>query len=245
MNIIELEETNSTNSYLTDHADTLPADTVVVTHTQTAGRGQRGNTWESEPGKNLTFSILLHPDAVKAHEQFLISRAVSVGIAQSLARFVHGSEEVSIKWPNDIYVESQKIAGILIENSLMGDRITRSIVGIGLNVNQLRFTSDAPNPVSIIHLCGEETPLRPLLEEVVGSILTQIKMLGSAEGREKVCRAYNAMLWRREGFYPYVTAEGEPFEGELVSIGPDGMLTLRDTAGNLRRFAFKEVHFVI
>lgn len=245
MNIIELEETASTNSYLAQHADELPTDSVVVTRTQSAGRGQRGNSWEAEPGKNLTFSILLRPDFIEASEQFLISRAVSVGIAKTVSRFAKGSEEICIKWPNDIYAGSQKIAGILIENVLTGKSITRSIVGIGLNVNQLQFASDAPNPVSIIHLCGEETPLRPLLEEVVEAILKNVDMLKTSEGRREVSEAYDSMLWRREGFHPYVTAEGEPFSAELVDIAPDGIMTLRDTDGKLRQFAFKEVHFVI
>lgn len=245
MRIIELAETPSTNSYLAQHADELPDDTVVVAHTQTAGRGQRGNSWEAEPGKNLTFSLLLRPGFVKAAEQFLISRAVSVGIAKTIQRFARGSEEVCIKWPNDIYVESQKIAGILIENSLMGSTIARSIVGIGLNVNQLQFMSDAPNPVSIIHLCGEETPLRPLLEEVVSSILGQVDKLRTPEGRMEVSSDYDSMLWRRDGLHPYVTAAGEPFMAELVGIAPDGIMTLRDEDGRERHFAFKEVHFVI
>ena len=245
MKIIELAETPSTNSYMAEHAADLPSGAVVVTRSQTAGRGQRGNSWEAEPEKNLTFSLLLRPDFVKASEQFLISRAVSVGIVKILQRFTRGSEEVSIKWPNDIYVGAQKIAGILIENSLMGAAIDRSIIGIGLNVNQLQFVSDAPNPVSIIHLCGEETPLRPLLEEIVTSILGQVEKLRTAEGRMEVSRDYDAVLCRREGFYPYVTAQGEPFMAELVGIAPDGVMTLREADGNLRHFAFKEVHFVI
>ncbi|MDE6266198.1 MAG: biotin--[acetyl-CoA-carboxylase] ligase [Muribaculaceae bacterium] len=245
MNIIELDEVTSTNSYMADHAGSLPADTVVVAHSQTAGRGQRGNSWEAEPGKNLTFSLLLRPTSVTAVEQFLISRAVSVGIAQTLQQFTRGSEEVCIKWPNDIYVGAQKIAGILIENSLMGNMITRSIVGIGLNVNQLQFRSDAPNPVSVIHLRGQETPLRPLLEQVVESILGWVARLDNSEGREAVTRAYDSMLWRREGLHPYITADGEPFQAELIEIAPDGIMTLRDTDGKDRRFAFKEVHFVI
>lgn len=245
MNIIELEQTPSTNSWLAGHAESLPADTVVVAREQTAGRGQRGNSWEAEPGKNLTFSILLRPDFIRAAEQFIISRAVSVGIVSVLRRFVRGSEEVAIKWPNDIYVGAQKIAGILIENSLIGEHIDRSIVGIGLNVNQLLFCSDAPNPVSIIHLTGEETPLEPLLREVVESILDRLNMLRTAEGRARVTRDYDAVLWRRDGFHPYVTADGDRLSAELVGIAPDGIMTLRDSDGQLRRFAFKEVHFVI
>lgn len=245
MNIVRLEETASTNSYLADHADDLPTGTVVVADAQTAGRGQRGNSWESEPGKNLTFSMLLRPTFVSAREQFLISRAVSVGIATVLGKFTKGGEEVAIKWPNDIYVGGQKIAGILIENSLMGKEISRSIVGVGLNVNQLQFRSDAPNPVSLIHLIGEETPLDPLLEDVAASMLSRVESLSSDDGRAEVTRLYDSMLWRRDGFYPYVTAQGEPFQGEIVGIAPDGVMTLRDETGREREFAFKEVHFVI
>ena len=118
-NIIHLESVGSTNTYLAGRAVDLPHATVVSTYCQTAGRGQRGNSWESEPNKNLSFSVLLRPQNIIARQQFYLSEAVSVAIVKTLKRYI-SNHRVSIKWPNDIYVDDLKICGILIENTLCG-----------------------------------------------------------------------------------------------------------------------------
>ena len=128
----------------------LPHATVVSTYNQTAGRGQRGNSWESEPHKNLTFSVLLKPQHIIAREQFYISEIVSVAIVNTLRKYII-DQPIAIKWPNDIYVNDDKICGILIENTLSGYSISQSIAGIGININQQTFLSNAPNPISLIH----------------------------------------------------------------------------------------------
>ncbi|MDE6431375.1 MAG: biotin--[acetyl-CoA-carboxylase] ligase, partial [Duncaniella sp.] len=120
----------------------------VSARRQTAGRGQRGNSWESAPGKNITMSILLRPEGLHPSRQFVISRAVSLAITGVLRRYMPASA-VRVKWPNDIYVDDRKICGILIENVISSASIRQSVVGIGINVNQRRFLSDAPNPVSM------------------------------------------------------------------------------------------------
>ena len=155
MTIIELESVPSTNTWAKEHAEELHHADIVLTHDQTAGRGQRGNSWEAEPGMNLTFSLCLEPSSILPSEQFLLSEAVALGVADAVAQALGldtQQEEITVKWPNDIYAGNRKIAGILIEHSIRGNRIAKSIAGIGLNVNQRLFRSDAPNPVSMHQL---------------------------------------------------------------------------------------------
>ena len=157
--IIHIDKTDSTNRWLREHGK---GEVVVVSEFQTAGKGCGTNSWESERGKNLTFSMLIHPEGILANEQFHITEVVSVAMCETLERY--GCKEASIKWPNDIYVGDRKICGILIENRLQGSMIKDCIIGIGLNVNQREFRSDAPNPVSLYQLLGRETDLEELLK---------------------------------------------------------------------------------
>jgi len=146
MNIITVESVASTNSYLKElaHSRTLDEGTVIVTRNQTAGKGQQGNAWESEAGKNITCSILLYPSFLPVQHFFLLSEVISLGVKETLDAYTDG---ITIKWPNDIYYCERKIAGILIENEITGSNISMSVAGIGVNVNQEQFLSDAPNPV--------------------------------------------------------------------------------------------------
>ena len=157
-NVRHIDETDSTNRWLREH---LEVD-VVVADFQTAGRGCGTNQWEAERGKNLLFSLLLHPHDVQAKDQFRISMAVSIALREMLAQYADG---FTVKWPNDIYWRDSKICGILIENRLQGSRIKDSIVGIGLNVNQTKFRSDAPNPVSLCQIVGHEVDRDSLLTD--------------------------------------------------------------------------------
>ena len=228
---IHITETDSTNRYLRELGG--DDDVCVYADFQTAGRGCGTNRWESERGQNLLFSLRLHPVGVKASEQYIISVAASVAIARAL--IYYGVKEVSIKWPNDIYAGDRKICGILIENRLSGNTISESIVGVGLNVNQTHFVSDAPNPVSMRQLTGQETALESLL----GEILT----LFTLDQPDELRQTYRQLLYRRTGLYPYSDAGGR-FEAELAGVEDDGHLVLHDTAGRERRYAFKEVSFL-
>ncbi len=156
MNFLLLEEVDSTNSYVAVHAAELEDMTMVIADSQTAGRGQRGNSWESEQGKNLTFTLLYKPQGIAPREQFAISEAAALAVADFL---VESGMEAKVKWPNDIYAGDRKISGILIEHALMGQTIQHTRIGIGLNVNQREFRSDAPNPVSMVQLLGSESDI--------------------------------------------------------------------------------------
>lgn len=239
--IIKLQETRSTNTYL-DSIDTecpQQEGCVVTTHTQSAGRGQRGNSWEAEPGKNLTFSYLLRPEGVAPQEQFILSQAVSLAVVDVLSRYAHG---FSVKWPNDIYYHDSKIAGILIEHNLSGMSISRTIVGIGLNINQQQFISDAPNPISLQQITGREYDLDAMLAEVLEA--TTIRYAQCVGDRKQLQFDYATALYRKDGFYPYRDAHGE-FMATIREVQPDGYLVLCDTEGRVRQYAFKEVVFII
>lgn len=241
INLIYLYEVGSTNTELTAMAaDGAPHGTVVAAHAQKAGRGQRGNSWEAQPGKNLTFSLLLRPDGIDAADQFAISEAVALGIADALHPLVPaGAGEVAVKWPNDIYVGDSKICGILIENSLSGRAIAHSIAGIGINVNQREFVSDAPNPVSLLQLdpAHGDYQLKPLLEEVTRRILARYATIGSPS----LHADYMASLWRRDENRYRDTATGETFTARIADVAPTGHITLETTAMERRTYAFKEV----
>ena len=138
----------STNSFLKQiiHSKEVKNGTIVSTKHQTTGRGQRNNVWESERNKNILMSFVFFPNNIPAENQFIISKAVSLSILDLLLKY---KKNVKIKWPNDIYIDDKKIAGILIENSLRGSEISNSIIGIGLNINQTFFSNKLPNPTSL------------------------------------------------------------------------------------------------
>ena len=231
-NIIHIDETDSTNRWLRAHG--AEAQTVVWADYLTAGRGCGTNGWESERSKNLLFSMLFHPAALPAKRQFLVSMAM----ANSLAKVVSGYvQNVSIKWPNDIYVGDWKICGILIENTLKGCSITDSIIGVGLNVNQLQFVSDAPNPISLANLTGRTFDTEQLLQQLLEAFDEEWADLEGVRSR------YLAQLYRRTGLYRYCDAQNV-FYAELVMVEDDGHLVLRNTDGYDHRYAFKEVKFV-
>ena len=206
---------------------------VVVADYQTSGRGCGTNTWESERGKNMLFSVMIHPVQLPVQRQFHISMAISLAIVEALEQQIG---DVSIKWPNDIYWRNAKICGILIENTLQGSRIKDSVIGVGLNVNQRAFHSDAPNPVSLWQIHGQETDREQLLRDILRNFDKFLSM--------DIRKQYLSRLYRRKGFHPYVDANGA-FMAEIVDVEDDGHLLLCDEGGCRRRYAFKEVQFVI
>jgi len=247
--LIHIDKTDSTNRWLREFVQQRDGSLVTppdvtrepslccMAEYQTAGKGCGENSWESERGKNLTFSVLLHPTEIRANCQFRISEAVSVALCETLETRLH--ERVEIKWPNDIYVGDRKICGILIENRLKGSLMTDSIVGIGLNVNQRTFVSDAPNPVSIVQLIGEETDREALLQ----AFLTALSKAMETEP-EILDEAYRSRLYRREGMHQFCDSEGE-FEAKVLNVLDDGRLVLLDTHGKARIYSFKEVQFCV
>ena len=240
-----IKETPSTNSYLAQLCKEGRAKEfhTVITDNQTAGRGQRGNSWESSPGKNLTFSTVLFPTALEAKKQFYLSMIVAFAVVDALSYYTDG---FSIKWPNDIYWKNKKIAGILIENELEGKYIAQSIIGIGLNVNQEEFLSSAPNPISLFQIIGipidREEIFYKILHAIMGSYIFLEKQSNLAASSIRTLYLQN--LYRKDGFYPFRNVN-ETFMAEIQDIEPDGHLILKDEKGNSHRYAFKEVEFIL
>lgn len=244
VNYIKLDETDSTSTYLSHHLAETDADkvdlAVVSTEYQTAGRGQGTNTWESERGKNLLFSILCHPVWVPMHAQFLISEAWALTLRDVLSQYTDG---ITIKWPNDIYWKDKKISGTIIENSLSHGHIRNCIIGTGIDVNQQTFHSEAPNPVSLYQILGKETDRDELLKKIVK--VFQNYLLDLRNGNyEKIVSLYTSYLYRCHGYFKYRDKDGE-FEAALVEVEDDGHLILHDREGHIRSYAFKEVEFVL
>ena len=228
---IHVEKTTSTNIYIKGVALETDEMVVVSTDWQTAGRGQGTNRWESERGKNLLFSLMARPSFVAVQQQFALSMAGALAIKTVLDRF---TPDIRIKWPNDIYWCDRKISGTLIETSLARGQISRFVYGIGLNVNQQRFLSDAPNPVSLVQITGQPLSPMPLLNCIVQSFLQQLQLV--QEGKTPLITArYNASLFRSAGFHLYSDEQGL-FEAEVVGVETNGLITLRDKQKQLRTY---------
>lgn len=249
---ISLTETTSTNTFLAHYAPPVPVDiTLVTAEYQTSGRGQTGNHWESARGQNILFSVAVTPTSLPAAAMFCLSEAIALSIREVIAAALDKegvAEAVTVKWPNDIYVGDRKIAGILIENTLRGAYVSRSIIGCGVNINQTHFESDAPNPVSLYQLTGRTTERRFILEQIVDAFRRRYASLQtdvdtSTTSRQTIHAAYLSVLYRREGLHPYRDANGT-FKASIADVEPSGHLVLRDESGQLHRYAFKEVAYL-
>lgn len=234
-----ISKTHSTNALLWEmnKQNSLQHGFSIRTHFQIEGKGQLGNKWESEDGMNLLFSMMLHPTKIAADKQFLLSQLVSVAIIRVLEQY---TTEITIKWPNDIYWKDKKLGGILIENVLQGKNIKTSVVGIGINVNQQVFTSDAPNPVSLRQIKKAETDVAVLFDEIRTAILQRYQQFNALH----IQMEYAAVLYRNEGYHLF-SAEQETFSARIMRVESDGRLLLETETGETRAFYFKEVGFVL
>tara|TARA_R110001583_G_scaffold15005_6_gene62243 strand:+ start:4527 stop:5276 length:750 start_codon:yes stop_codon:yes gene_type:complete len=239
--IIRVNQLDSTNSYaLQLLKNTNPSGgTVVMALNQTEGRGQQTNAWESESGKNLTISLILRPDFILAQDQFQISMLISLGVSDYLKTY---TENVSIKWPNDIYVGDKKIAGILIEQSIMGAHLSHSVCGIGVNVNQGEFTSNAPNPVSLNMLTEKDYQLEHELVKLLAAFEKRYFQTMNEGGKKLEADYLKSMYWMNEE-HTFEDEDGE-FTGKIVGISEFGQLQVEDEDKDIRTFNFKEISFL-
>ncbi|MBE9467015.1 MAG: biotin--[acetyl-CoA-carboxylase] ligase [Bacteroidetes bacterium] len=238
--LIELDAVSSTNEYALDliKNDIVAEGLIVFAKYQTSGKGQKDNFWESEKSKNLLLSIILHPNFVKVEEQFLISKAVSLAVADFVNTKV---DKVSIKWPNDIYVDDRKISGILIENTLSGNIISNTIVGIGLNINQIDFISDAPNPVSLKLLTGKTYILDDCINQLSFFIEKRYKELNNDFNKTNFDYLKSLYLFN---FFNLYEAKGERFVAKIIDVENNGELILETRQKEIRKYFFKEVSFL-
>ncbi|GAB7088521.1 biotin--[acetyl-CoA-carboxylase] ligase [Marinifilum fragile] len=238
--IVRKNEINSTNNFALELIKSAnPADgTVVLTLNQTKGRGQQTNSWESESGKNLTISIIFRPEFLPISQQFNISMVISLGVYDYLKEYLG---DVFIKWPNDIYVGDKKIAGILIEHSIMGSVLSTSICGIGLNINQSKFVSDAPNPISLSNCTNHEYDLEVELSKLLDKIENRYFQLKDGDKKQLEKDYLNTLYWMNET-HTYKDENGV-FNGEIVGITEWGQLRIV-AEGEERIYNFKEVSFI-
>lgn len=238
--IIKVEETESTNIYAGKLSGTVSEGSIVWADYQTLGRGNGSNVWESQRGMNLTFSVVLYPTFLKAVQQFYLSKAISLSIADFISLYVNN---VRIKWPNDIYVENKKIAGILIENSIERDYINESIIGIGININQEIFLSGAPNPVSLCQLTGQKYDLKEMLDLFSKILEYRYSLIKDGEFA-LIDENYMDILYKN-GINAMYKAGEIKFEGVIINVEKTGELIIKESSGKQHKFLHKEVEYII
>lgn len=241
-NIIETPVIDSTNNYLKNLLtnERPPEGTLVVAYTQNSGRGQMGNAWASEPGKNFTGSYLFYPSFLEASKQFYLNMAIALAVKDCCELLL--ADEVKIKWPNDIYYGDKKVAGILIENAINGNSLTTSVVGIGLNVNQTDFPDTLPNPSSLKLIKGRDFDLmevRNQLSHFLEKYYLQLRQMHF----NFLDKAYTVALYRYQQTHEFRQGE-KVLRGEINGVTKEGKLVLHCN-GKEHRFAFKEVEYVL
>jgi len=237
---------DSTNNEAYRHIDNATDFDVWAASFQTEGRGQKGNRWESSAGENLTFSILARPVMIKAEKQFLISQCVALGIIDYLRM---NSVESSIKWPNDIYSGDKKICGILIEHYLSSDNLSASIIGIGINLNQSRFSPDAPNPTSVFLETGVKRDPVNELKDLINSIKPYFeKIYSEPDGKivKQIEERYKREMYLLDKKVRYQEClTGKIFWGTIKGVDKSACLILEKEDGSLSSYAFKEIRYLL
>lgn len=238
INTISVEETNSTNelakSLLQEKKQSLPF--VVKADFQSRGKGQYTKSWESNSGENLLFSLALRPPKIAIEDQFTISKVIAVSILEVLQDLTH---KVSIKWPNDIYIENKKIAGILIENTIIGRNIDSCIIGIGFNVNQTEFSTALPNPTSLKLLNAKLLDIDVLKDKIIHQIFLNM------EAFKKVDDLYDKHLYRKGELGLFRDDFGNEFLGVILGINASGQLQLRVENNIVKSFSNNEIKYLI
>ena len=236
-----IKQTDSTNRLLNE---CLPQEDgyFIVTDYQTAGRGQVGNHWESKKGQNLLVSILIRPQGLAVDKQFRLSMIAALSVIKTLET-LYPKYEWLIKWPNDIYYKEKKVGGILIENKLNGGYVGDCIFGLGLNINQTEFNSDAPNPMSIKQITSQQADRETILSGVI-SHLNDLKVWLSDARYSELKQQYVSRLFRREGYYPYADEHGL-FNAKFTDIDEMGQFVLETEIGEKRSYLFKQIKFIL
>jgi BirA family biotin operon repressor/biotin-[acetyl-CoA-carboxylase] ligase len=241
-NLVTLKEVDSTNTFLKNilaNSAPVPDGTVIMAESQVAGRGQQQNKWFSSAGESLAFSILLKPDFLPISRQFCLTQVVSVSVYETLLPLV--GNELKIKWPNDIYIGTSKMGGILIENQVQGYSIKNSIIGIGLNVNQTYFPDWVPNAVSLSQILQTDYDLKTLMFEICSHIEQWYVKLKHGE-YSQLNEAYLGALYRlnKKGRFKVQDAI---FEGTVTGVSAEGLLQVLQNE-QLTTFNLKEIQFI-
>jgi BirA family biotin operon repressor/biotin-[acetyl-CoA-carboxylase] ligase len=241
-NLVTIKEAASTNTFLKDllsNSKPVAEGTVIMAERQYAGRGQQANRWHSAPGLNLTFSLLLKPAFLPLYQQFDLTRTISLGVICALRDAL--DKNAHIKWPNDIYYGDEKLGGILIENMVQGSQIKHSVIGIGLNVNQVNFPPEVPNPISVKQILHRDYDLHRLLSQICSHI--EAWYLKLKAGRlDEIREQYLANLYWLNAEKKFM-ADGVPFAGTITGVRNDGILVV-DTKDGQKEFNLKQIQFL-
>jgi BirA family transcriptional regulator, biotin operon repressor / biotin---[acetyl-CoA-carboxylase] ligase len=242
-NFVTIKEVDSTNNFLKQLASNskpVIEGTVIMAENQTAGRGQQQNGWHAEPGKNLTFSLLLKPSFLPITQQFDLVRAVSLGVFDALHSLL--GDGLKIKWPNDIYYGNRKLGGMLIENMIQGGQIKNAIVGIGLNINQQTFPDYLPNAISVKQILQQDYDLKTLLSDICRHI--EAYYLNLKAGKILFVReTYLTRLYWLNEQKEYKSKDGQ-FAGTIKSVRDNGILVVENNKHEELEFSLKEIEFV-
>lgn len=232
-----LKHTGSTNDDA--RSDVYAHGDIIFAERQSKGRGQRGNRWKSSGGENITFSMVLKPDFLAAQEQFMLSKSVALALTDMLESYCIVP---SIKWTNDIYIGSLKVVGILIENDVCGSSLSRSIVGIGLNVNQTEFDPGLPNPISMSLAAGHMFDRIEVLRALCKALSRRYQMLKAGE-KGKIEADYLAHLYLKDTPHTFRMPDGTPVEGIIRNVLPTGELIVEHPDGATRSYLFREIEY--
>lgn len=238
--IIRLDSVDSTNNYAAKLIKEVKVfdGTVIMARDQSSGKGQRGNTWIAQPGKNLTFSMVIYPKNVDVSNHYILSQITVLAVSDLL--MVYGIDH-SIKWPNDIVTNNGKICGILIENNITEQKINHSIIGVGLNVNQTDF-QEGINATSMALLLNEENDLESLLK-LFCNMFDKWYLLLNSNKQEYIHNTYLLRLlnFGKNAIYKF---KGMPVEARIVNVEKNGILVLEKTSGEQIKADLKEISFV-
>lgn len=241
-NLLYLDQTDSTNTFAKrwGREENPVEGSAVYTEFQTGGRGQKGNSWFSSPNKNILFSLVIYPNFINAKNQFLISKIAALSLKNVLSKY---TQDIRIKWPNDIFWKDCKIAGILIENDLVDTKIQQSVIGMGININEETFPDHLPNPVSLYQICGETFDTKKIICQIIEEY--QYLYENAKKGVvDKINADYMQDLYHADNYYEYIDSEGR-FKAKIADVLPSGQLILERENGENKAYAFKQVQFVI
>ena len=246
-NIIELDHVDSTNSYANERLkkEILPEGTIIWTKNQTNGRGQRTNAWESEPFKNLTFSLILCPSFITVQQQFYLSKVISLALADFVAAILQeksDAPQIKIKWPNDIYIGDKKVAGILIENSIRNNQLVNSVVGIGLNINQEKFNKSLPKATALKLHHSTELDLNTCLGQLCSFLEARYLQL-KANKQQCIDEDYLEKMYLLNEWSSFKTSE-QIIRAKIIGVSAEGKLQVELEKKQSRAFDFKEIVFL-
>jgi BirA family transcriptional regulator, biotin operon repressor / biotin---[acetyl-CoA-carboxylase] ligase len=243
--IKRLKEVGSTNSYLMDwlSREKPAVGTVVMAEFQSAGRGTDGSKWESEPGRNLTFSFVLYPSFLAPEAQFYLNKVISLGLSDLVREVLPGRDDIRIKWPNDIYIGDEKVAGTLIQNGIKGSEFDFSVIGIGLNVNQESFQGGAANPVSLQTVSHFTFDLENLLRQTLTKLEYRYDQL-ILGGQKEIDHEYLDRLYRINQLAGYFY-NGKSIQAKITGVNRYGQLILEIPGEKIIECDLKEVKFEI